>query len=99
MRYIDCDSHIVPEDAFDDVAPEFWDQRPQVVKNPDGSSYMLYPARQKGVPEYAHNIRHIFSPRRRDPRVNDPAERVADLTKMLLAPRYWYRAMVSSTTM
>ena len=83
MRYIDCDSHIVPVDAFDSVAPEFRDQRPQVIANPDGSSYMLYPARQKGVPEYAHNIRHIFSPRRRDPRVNDPAERVADLTKML----------------
>lgn len=83
MTYIDCDSHIVPTDAFDGVAPEFWDQRPQVVKNPDGSSYMLYPARQKNVPDYARNIRHIFSPRRRDPRVNDPAERVRDLTQML----------------
>lgn len=83
MRYIDCDSHIVPTDAFDGVAPEFWDQRPQVVRNSDGSSYILYDARQKNVPDYARNIRHIFSPRRRDPRVNDPAERIADLTKML----------------
>ena len=83
MRYIDCDSHIVPVDAFDSVAPAFKDQGPQVITNPDGSSYMHYPARQKGVPEYARNIRHIFSARRRDPRVNDPAQRVADLTKML----------------
>jgi aminocarboxymuconate-semialdehyde decarboxylase len=83
MRYIDCDSHIVPPDAFDLVAPEFRDQRPQLVSNPDGSSFMRYPARQKGVPDYARNIRHIFSPRRRDPRLNDPAERVADLTRML----------------
>jgi aminocarboxymuconate-semialdehyde decarboxylase len=82
MRYIDCDSHIVPADAFDDVAPEFRDRSPRVVRNPDGTSYMSYEAREKNVPDYGKNIRHIFSPRRRDPRSNDPAERVSDLTKM-----------------
>jgi aminocarboxymuconate-semialdehyde decarboxylase len=83
MRYIDCDSHILPPDAFDEVAAEFWDRRPRIVTNSDGTSCMLYEARQKNVPEYAKNIRHIFSPRRRDPRLNDPVERIADLTKML----------------
>jgi len=82
MRYIDCDSHIVPQDAFEEVAPEFWEKRPQLVRTADGTSHMLYEARQKNVPEYAKNIRHIFSPRRRDPRSNDPLHRIADLTQM-----------------
>lgn len=81
MKYIDCDSHIVPRDAFDEVAPEFWDQRPRVVMDPEGNSCMVYEPRQGNVPDYARNIRHIFSPRRRDPRVNDAEVRIADLAK------------------
>jgi aminocarboxymuconate-semialdehyde decarboxylase len=81
MKHIDCDSHIVPSGAFDEVAPEYWEKRPRVVKDESGSSRMVYEARERNVPEYARHIRHIFSPRRRDPRSNDPLARIADMDK------------------
>src|SRR6266498_2633592 len=31
MLYVDCDSHILPDDAFDEVAPEFRAQGPKRV--------------------------------------------------------------------
>jgi aminocarboxymuconate-semialdehyde decarboxylase len=81
MKNIDCDSHIVPDNAFDEVAREYWQQRPQVVLDETGQSRMVYEARERNVPDYARHIRHIFSPRRRNPRINDPSVRIADMDK------------------
>ena len=36
MLYVDCDSHILPDDAFDEVAPEFRAQGPRLVADEKG---------------------------------------------------------------
>ena len=36
MSYVDCDSHILPEDAFDEVAPEYRAQGPKLVTDESG---------------------------------------------------------------
>lgn len=81
MKYIDCDSHILPLDSFDDVAPEFWEQRPRVITTADGQAYAIYEARQKNIPDYARDIIHMFNPAPRDPRINEPSFRIGDVRK------------------
>ena len=80
MPYIDCDSHILPSDAFDEVPAVFGDDRPRTVTDSSGRSCVVYPARQRNIPDYARHIPNPFSPR---PRLSgdDPAIRVADMTK------------------
>ena len=77
MVYVDCDSHILPEDAFDEVAPEYRAQGPKLVTD-DRGVRVVYPARQRGIPDYARHIPNPFNPR---PRVagDDPAQRVTDM--------------------
>ena len=77
MSYVDCDSHILPEDAFDEVAPEYRAQGPKLVTD-DRGVRVVYPARQRGIPDYARHIPNPFNPR---PRVagDDPAQRVTDM--------------------
>ena len=77
MGYVDCDSHILPEDAFDEVAPEYRAQGPKLVTDNRGVR-VVYPARQHGIPDYARHIPNPFNPR---PRVtgDDPAQRVTDM--------------------
>jgi len=77
MAYIDCDSHILPADAFDEVAPEFRAQGPKIVSDDKGVR-VVYPARQRGIPDYARHIPNPFNPRPRVPG-DDPAQRVADM--------------------
>lgn len=77
MVYIDCDSHILPDDAFDEVAPEFCAQGPKIVSDDKGVR-VVYPARQRGIPDYARHIPNPFNPRPRVPG-DDPAQRVADM--------------------
>ena len=55
MSYVDCDSHILPEDAFDEVAPEYRAQGPKLVTD-DRGVRVVYPARQRGIPDYARHI-------------------------------------------
>jgi len=79
MAYIDCDSHILPEDAFDEVAPEFRSLGPKIVSDESGTR-VVYAARQRGIPDYARQIPNPFNPR---PRVagDDPARRVVDMAE------------------
>ena len=77
MVYIDCDSHILPDDAFDEVAPKFRAQGPKIVSDDKGVR-VVYPARQRGIPDYARHIPNPFNPRPRVPG-DDPAQRVADM--------------------
>jgi aminocarboxymuconate-semialdehyde decarboxylase len=81
MKYIDCDSHILPLDSFDEVEPEFWEQRPRLITDSDGNSYSVYEARQKNIPDYSRDIVHMFNPAPRDPRINVPSFRVGDVEK------------------
>jgi hypothetical protein len=46
MLYVDCDSHILPEDAFDEVAPEFRARGPRLIADEKGVR-VVYEARQK----------------------------------------------------
>lgn len=80
MVYVDCDSHILPGDAFDEVAPEFRDQGPRIVTDAKGNSCVVYEARQRNIPDYARHIPNPFNPR---PRTSgdDPSVRVADMSK------------------
>ena len=77
MIYVDCDSHILPDNAFDEVAPEFRAHGPRLVSDARGVR-VVYEERQKGIPDYARLIPNPFNPR---PRVagEDPAQRVADM--------------------
>ena len=64
MLYVDCDSHILPEDAFDEVAPEFRARGPRLVADEKGVR-VVYEARQKNIPDYARHIPNPFNPRPR----------------------------------
>jgi aminocarboxymuconate-semialdehyde decarboxylase len=77
MGYVDCDSHILPDDAFDEVASEYRAQGPKLVSD-DRGVRVVYPARQRGIPEYARHIPNPFNPRPRVPG-DDPAQRVTDM--------------------
>lgn len=77
MTYIDCDSHILPDDAFDEVAAEFHSEGPKLASDDKGVR-VVYPARQRGIPDYARHIPNPFNPRPRVPG-DDPAQRVADM--------------------
>ena len=55
MGYVDCDSHIVPDDAFHDIDPEFASRKPRLVTDTEGNSFIVYEERQR-------YCRHIPSP-------------------------------------
>jgi aminocarboxymuconate-semialdehyde decarboxylase len=80
MPHVDCDSHILPEDAFDEVPVEFRDEGPRIVTDAQGNSCVVYPARQRNIPEYARSIPNPFNPRPRSSG-NDPEVRIADMSK------------------
>ncbi len=80
MAYVDCDSHILPEDAFADVAPEFERQKPRIVTDREGNSFVVYEARQRNIPDYSRHIPNPFTPRPRSSG-DDPAVRIADMGK------------------
>jgi aminocarboxymuconate-semialdehyde decarboxylase len=79
MPYVDCDSHILPADAFDEVPVEFGDDRPRIVTDSRGTC-VVYPARQRMIPDYARPLPNPFNPRPRSSG-NDPAVRIADMAK------------------
>lgn len=80
MTYVDCDSHILPDDAFTEVAPEFAKQKPRIVTDTEGNSFVAYEARQRNIPEYSRHIPNPFNPRPRSTG-DDPAVRIADMAK------------------
>lgn len=54
---IDCDSHFMPKDAFDDVDPRFEDRRPCVRFNAVGRGFITYPER---VAKMSHHQRYVL---------------------------------------
>lgn len=80
MPYVDCDSHILPEDAFDDVPVEFRQEGPRIETDARGNSCVVYPARQRNIPDYARTIPNPFNPRPRSSG-NKPDVRIADMAK------------------
>ena len=80
MPYIDCDSHILPEDAFADLPPAFGKEGPRIETDAEGNSCVVYPARQRNIPDYARSIPNPFNPRPRSSG-NKPEVRIADMAK------------------
>jgi aminocarboxymuconate-semialdehyde decarboxylase len=80
MAYVDCDSHILPEDAFDEVPPEFRQEGPRIETDAEGNSCVVYPARQRNIPDYARTLPNPFNPRPRSSG-NKPEVRIADMAK------------------
>ncbi len=79
MTYVDCDSHILPIDAFDEVALSYPEESPRIVCDEAGNYSVVYAARQKNIPDYARHIPNPFNPRPRVPG-DDPAVRVSDMS-------------------
>ena len=80
MPYVDCDSHILPEDAFADVPAKYRQEGPRIETDDKGNSCVVYPARQRNIPDYARTIPNPFNPRPRSSG-NKPEVRVADMEK------------------
>ena len=80
MTYVDCDSHILPEDAFADVPAAFRQEGPRIETDAKGRSCVIYPARQRNIPDYARTIPNPFNPRPRSSG-NKPEVRIADMAK------------------
>src|SRR5258706_4709830 len=80
MAYVDCDSHILPEDAFDEVPEALRKDGPRIETDAQGNSCVVYPARQRNIPDYARTIPNPFNPRPRSSG-NKPEVRVADMAK------------------
>ncbi|HZA55851.1 MAG TPA: amidohydrolase family protein [Candidatus Udaeobacter sp.] len=80
MAYVDCDSHILPDDAFDEVPAEYRHEGPRIETDPQGKSCVVYPARQRNIPDYARFIPNPFNPRPRSSG-NRPEIRIADMAK------------------
>jgi aminocarboxymuconate-semialdehyde decarboxylase len=54
---IDCDSHFMPKDAFDDVDPRFEDRWPRVRFNAVGRGFITYPDREARL---SHHQRYVL---------------------------------------
>ena len=80
MTYVDCDSHILPEDAFADVPAAFRQEGPRIEADAKGNSCVVYPARQRNIPDYARSIPNPFNPRPRSSG-NKPEVRIADMAQ------------------
>ena len=51
---IDCDSHFLPKDIFDDVDPRLGTRRPRLWFDAMGRSMITYPGRFIGLAHFAH---------------------------------------------
>ncbi len=60
MAYVDCDSHILPEDAFAEVSAAFRQQGPRIETDAKGNSWVAYPSRQRNIPDYVRAIPNLF---------------------------------------
>ncbi|MBM2811498.1 MAG: amidohydrolase [Chloroflexi bacterium] len=79
---IDCDSHFLPYDAFDDVDPKFMGRRPRFVRDGAGRSTVVYPERTEALPNYIWSYPTSFNLNRAHPGTHDGDARAADLEKI-----------------
>ncbi|HZT06203.1 MAG TPA: amidohydrolase family protein [Chloroflexota bacterium] len=79
---IDCDSHFLPFDAFDDVDPKFLGRRPHFIEDGAGRSVVIYKDRAEHVPSFMWNYPTCLVMGRRHPGTSDADVRAADLKKI-----------------
>ncbi len=79
---IDCDSHFLPHDAFDDVDPAFASRAPRFVFGSGGKEIVVYNERTSQLPAYMANYPSVYQFARRTAGVFDADARVADLAKI-----------------
>jgi len=79
---IDCDSHFLPYDAFDDVDPNFHGRAPRFVFGQSGKDVVVYNARTEKVPYFMWNYPTSFRLGKRTPGVSNADARVEDLAKI-----------------
>jgi len=79
---IDCDSHFLPHDAFDDVDPKFSGETPRFVYHGSGKQVVTYKARTEQLPAFMWNYPTCFNLLRQNPGVSNADARVEDLAKI-----------------
>ena len=79
---IDCDSHFLPYDAFDDVDPNFHGRAPRFVFNGSGKDVVVYNARTDKIPAFMWNYPTSFRLGKRPPGLSNADDRVEDLAKI-----------------
>jgi aminocarboxymuconate-semialdehyde decarboxylase len=79
---IDCDSHFLPKDVFDDVDPRFADRRPRVWFDAAGRSGVTFPEREANLTHYQRfMIPNTFLATRRAPGFWEPEPRIEFLDR------------------
>lgn len=76
---IDCDSHFLPHDAFDDVDPRFHGRRPRFVFDGQGRSVVIYKDRAAQIPPFMWDYPTCLVLGRRHPGTWDIDVRARDL--------------------
>ncbi len=79
---IDCDSHFLPYDAFDDVDPNFHGRAPRFVFDQSGKHVVVYNARTEKIPHFMWNYPTSFCLEKRPPGISNADARVEDLAKI-----------------
>ena len=79
---IDCDSHFLPHDAFDDVDPKFGDQVPRFIFDGVGRQLVVYKPRTEKLPYFMWDYPICFRPLRQTPGVANVDARAVDLAKI-----------------
>lgn len=79
---IDCDSHFLPRDAFDDVDPKFSGRAPRFVFDGSGKDAVVFPTRTEKLPSFMSNYPTCFRMGKRLRGVSDADARAADLARI-----------------
>ena len=79
---IDCDSHFLPYDAFDEVDRRFGDRGPRFVFASGGKEVVVYKARAEQIPDFMWDYPTCLNLGRRHPGVSNGDVRAQDLEKI-----------------
>ncbi len=79
---IDCDSHFLPYDAFDEVDRRFGDRRPRFVFDGNGKEVVVYKARAEQIPDFMWDYPTCLNLGRRHPGVSNADVRARDLEQI-----------------
>lgn len=79
---VDCDSHFLPLDAFNEVDPRFGDRGPRFVYIGPDRDLVVYKERAEIIPDFMWDYPTCLRPGRRHPGVSDGDVRAEDLKKI-----------------
>ncbi len=79
---IDCDSHFLPHDAFDDVDPKFGGQVPRFIFDGVGRQLVVYKPRTEKLPYFMWDYPTCFRALRQTAGVSNIDARAGDLAKI-----------------